>query len=256
MAKSPASRFDRKGKKNAWLNARNAETSYNSKLKKLARRIGDIIEDMAPDGTMKSAAPIIKVLNAYAKVIEPWAQSVATFMLRDVAARNEKAWIAHGEAMGKALRHTLRETPIGYEFQALLNENVDLITSLPRSAALRVQHQVQEGQLKSTRSSEIAKDILATGHVTESRARLIARTEVSRAAVTLTQVRAQALGSQGYIWRSQDDGRVRPEHKAMDGKYVRWDDPPSFPSEPTLGPYHAGCGPNCRCFPEPVLPDY
>lgn len=256
MAKSPASRFDRKGRKNGWLNARNAETQYNSKLQKLARHVGDIIKGMSPDGTMASAEPIIRVLSQYAKIIEPWARSVSKYMLADVSRRNEKAWIEHGNDMGKALRRTITETPLGYTFQALINENVDLITSLPRGAALRVQHQVQEGMIKSTRSSDIAKDILATGHVTASRAKLIARTEVSRAAVTLTQVRAQALGSVGYIWRSMDDGRVRPEHKAMDGKYVRWDDPPSFPSEPTLGAYHAGCGPNCRCFPEPVLPDY
>lgn len=199
---------------------------------------------------------MVRALDNYAELIGPWAESVASYMLADVSRRNEAAWKSHGNEIGRSLRQEIQQTPLGGVFRGLLDEQVGLIKSLPRQAAQRVQHLVQEGMVKGTRSTTIAKEILTTGKVTESRARLIARTEVSRATVTLTQARAHAIGSKGYIWRTVRDGDVRPDHKAMEGKYVAWDNPPSFPSEPTLGAYHAGCGPNCRCYPEPVLPDF
>lgn len=175
-------------------------------------------------------------------------------MLADVARRNEKAWQQAGNELGTELRHMIRDTPTGALFRSLLNEQVTLIKSLPRNAAIRAQRLVQEGMVQGRRSTDIAKDIMATGHVTASRAKLIARTEVSKASVALTQARAQAIGSDGYIWRTVGDSDVRDTHKAMEGKYVRWDKPPKV--DPGVAPYHAGAYVNCRCFPEPVLPEY
>ena len=182
--------------------------------------------------------------------------AVARKMLVDVDRRNERAWKQNADAISQGLRRQLQSTPLGGVFRNMLSEQVGLIKSLPLDAAERAHVLVQEGMLKGTRAKDIAKQVLESADVPLWRANLIARTEVSRAAVTLTQARAQAIGSEGYVWRTLGDGDVRAEHRKMNGKFVRWDDPPSFPSEPTLGPYHAGCGPNCRCFPEPELPDY
>jgi len=92
---------------------------------------------------------------------------------------------------------------------------------------------------------------MESGDVARSRALLIARTEVTRTATTLTQARAEHIGSEGYIWRTAGDGDVRPSHRAMNGKFVRWDSPPTLDN--LTG--HAGCVPNCRCYAEPVIPD-
>lgn len=43
-----------------------------------------------------------------------------------------------------------------------------------------------------------------------------------------------------YIWRTQDDDRVRPPHAANDDKVFSWDKPP------TTG--HPGEDYNCRCW--------
>lgn len=93
---------------------------------------------------------------------------------------------------------------------------------------------------------------MATGRVTRSRANTIARTEVSRASCVFTQARAENLGSEGYIWRTSEDGDVRPSHKAMNGKFVAWNSPPTLDN--LKG--HAGCLPNCRCYTEPVIPNF
>ena len=207
---------------------------------------------MSPDGRLDDPNPLVRILNSYADLIRPWAASVANYMLADVSSRNELAWKEHGREISRALRAEIAYAPTGEIYKELMRENVDLITSLPRKAAERVHNLATEARIGGRRYEEVAQSILATGKVTASRATLIARTEASRAAVTLTQARAQYVGSQGYIWRTSRDEDVRPTHKDMEGVYVRWDKPPITDM---TNPYHAGCGPNCRCWPEPVLPE-
>ncbi|AJE46067.1 minor capsid protein [Celeribacter indicus] len=61
----------------------------------------------------------------------------------------------------------------------------------------------------------------------------------------LNAQRQQALGISHYVWRSQDDDRVRATHAAWDDQVFSWDDPPpdGFPGE-AFG---------CRCYAEPVI---
>jgi SPP1 gp7 family putative phage head morphogenesis protein len=233
-----------------------AERSYAARLRSVARAVQNIIEGFAHDGFVDQGAEryIRHTLERYAEQLRPWAESVSRYMLADVERRNLQAWKRLSKDMGRSLRAEIEQAPTGMVFQALMSQQVELIQSLPRKAAQRVHALVQEGLVDSRRADEIAKMIRASGKVTASRATLIARTEVARAASSFTQARAMYAGSEGYIWRTSEDGAVRPTHKAQNGKYVRWDDPPQ--TDKGLAPYHAGCGPNCRCFPDPVLPDF
>lgn len=248
--------LDRTGKRSRWEVARAAEVFYSQRLRGVARMVENIIQGYAPDGFVdRGAEPYIRhTLQRYADQLQPWAESVARHMLADVDRRNLQAWKANSKAMSRALLAELSSAPTGMVYQALMVEQVGLIKSLPLKAAQRVHNLVTEGLLNSKRAAEIAEAIKASGKVTESRAMLIARTEVSRAAHSFTQARAMYAGSEGYIWRTSEDGAVRPTHRKMNGKYVKWSDPPK--TDEGLDPYHAGCGPNCRCFPEPVLPDF
>lgn len=103
------------------------------------------------------------------------------------------------------------------------------------------------------RASETAKEIERTGDVTRSRADLIARTETTRAATSMVEARARHVGSEGYIWRTVGDVDVREIHKKLEGKFVRWDSPPVAGENGERA--HAGAIYNCRCWPEPVIPD-
>jgi SPP1 gp7 family putative phage head morphogenesis protein len=62
----------------------------------------------------------------------------------------------------------------------------------------------------------------------------------------INQLRQQDLGIERYIWRSQDDAKVRDSHADFDDQVFRWDLPPSGG--------HPGQAFNCRCFAEPVVP--
>lgn len=222
----------------------------------IAKHIKHILDQVSDDGSLSSIKQVIKALTQYAELITPWAVAISKYMCADVARRNEKAWIEHGNEIGKSIRKVVEQTPVGAVLRESLGRQVPLIKSLPLEAAQRVHELVQDALPKGTRSTELAKEIMKSSSIPKWRAKLIARTEVSRLATELTQARARALGSEGYIWQTVGDFDVRPDHQHMAGKYVRWDNPPSFPNEPTLGPYHAGGGPNCRCWPRPVLPEF
>lgn len=191
------------------------------------------------------------MLAKYAQVLEPWAAATAGRMLADVNQRDQAAWLEHAQELSAGMRQTIRSTPTGALFQQLLADQVALIKSLPLEAAQRVHELTIAGLEDSTRAKEIAAEIRRTGEVTASRATLIARTEVARTASKLTEARAEHVGSVEYVWRTAGDGAVRKSHKEMAGKVVRWDAPPTL--DGLTG--NAGCLPNCRCWPEPILPD-
>lgn len=197
------------------------------------------------------ADKVIKALKDYAKLIDPWARSVAASMLADVGRRDKAMWKSVGTELGAGVREQLKSAPVGAAYAELQDEQVHLIKSLPLEAAQRVHDLTQKALVDGRRASEIAKAIQDTGLVTDARARLIARTETARASSNLVQARSQWAGSAGYIWRTSRDLNVRESHDQMEGVYVRWDQPPVL--DGLRG--HAGTLPNCRCYAEPVFPD-
>ena len=62
----------------------------------------------------------------------------------------------------------------------------------------------------------------------------------------INELRQKGLGIGQYIWRSQDDGKVRSSHAHYDDQVFRWDDPPEGG--------HPGQAVDCRCFAEPLPP--
>ncbi len=251
----PSSRLDfrklRLEARERFLAGRNAETQYAVQLRKLSTHIGDIVRGMAPDGMVADVAALTAMLNSYADLLHPWANSVASRMIADVSRRDAAAWEKHGKLIGQSLRREIESAPTGMAMRASLAEQVQYITSIPREAAERVYKLTLEGIPKGTRAAEIAAEIMRSGEVSKSSAMRLARTGVSSTATALTKARAQYIGSEGYFWRTSRDADVRKSHKEMEGKFVRWDSPP------TLDGFTAHCGEfaNCRCFPEPQIPD-
>jgi SPP1 gp7 family putative phage head morphogenesis protein len=235
----------------AFERVRNASTAYARNLRKVAHHIGQLVNGFDhPDQANNSA--LQDLLEAYARILKPWARATAQRMLMEISRRDTKAWEQYARQMGQAIRTELATQETGRELSAALERQVELITSLPLDAARRVHELTQQALSTSVRPSEIAAKILETGEVTKSRADLIARTEVARTASNLTQVRAESVGSTHYIWRTVRDRRVRESHEHMEGRVCAWADPPEV--EPGQR-YHAGCIYNCRCYPEPIVPE-
>jgi SPP1 gp7 family putative phage head morphogenesis protein len=243
---------ERVRERRVFANAHKAEERYARQLRAVAHQVGALAR-FYRKGDPASAHWVIAAMRRYAETLWPWAVAVSERMLVDVQRRDEAAWARLGRQMGQALRKEIREAPTGELMQALLHEQAGYITSLPLDAAHRVHTWTLRGIEGAERPERVAAEIYNTGEVTKSRANLIARTEVARTASTLVQARATFVGSEGYIWRTSDDADVRREHRRLNGKYFRWDDPPVSGSNGERA--HAGQIYNCRCVPEPVIPD-
>lgn len=226
------------------------EEDYAVKLRAIARHIGTIINGFEVKD-LPGATWLRTALERYASVLTPWAEAVAKTTVTEIAARDERAWFQVASKMGRELREELAAAPTGPTLRSLMADQVTLIKSLPLEAAERVHRLAIEGIETGGRASSLAAEIMRTGEVTASRATLIARTETGRVSTVLTQVRAQHIGSPGYNWRTVGDSDVRPSHRAMNGKFVAWEAPPTL--DGLTG--HAGAIPNCRCYPEPLLPN-
>jgi SPP1 gp7 family putative phage head morphogenesis protein len=81
----------------------------------------------------------------------------------------------------------------------------------------------------------------------EGRMRVIAQHQLSTLHAQVQSERARAVGVTDFVWRTQQDERVRDEHAALEGTRHAYADPPSegLPGEPV----------NCRCWAESVISD-
>lgn len=142
-------------------------------------------------------------------------------------------------------------------FVAIVDRNSELIKSMSADVAKKVSWDMARGYSEGKRPEELMHEVLARWpRLTESHARLIARTETSKASTALTRVRAESAGLRWYVWKTSEDARVRSSHRHMDGVICSWDDPPSperLVRQKDYGNYNPGEIFNCRCYPAPLL---
>lgn len=223
------------------------------RLLRLVRQIRTLI-----DGSAEEPADLADMLFQYANVIRPWAATTASRMAGEVIKRERTAargQAAAAEASGriyKALTREMNETEVGEMFRRVQNEQVKLITGIPREAAERVQRLASEAAVKGSSRKALIKAIMETADITEGKAKLIARTETSRAFANLQMVRSQRAGITHYVWRTSNDSVVRHTHRLLNGTVHAWNDPPVCEEDGTRG--HPGQSYNCRCTAIPVIP--
>lgn len=194
--------------------------------------------------------------------IEEYALSIASRMVQSVSTANAKSWRqaalqAGGQRIYRALQEEMHGS-VGQEARRLIRENAQLISSLPRDIAESTSRFVAAQRRKGLRSDEIAEQLrVRIPQLTENRIHLIARTETAKAESSFTEARAQNIGLPWYEWLTSKDQRVRKSHQKMDGVLVSWANPPSPEAlvgiRSTLGHYHAGRAPNCRCPAVPLV---
>lgn len=123
--------------------------------------------------------------------------------------------------------------------------NIELIKSIPSKYLEKVKAEVYSGASQGVRWESIAEKVQAAGDTTESRAKLIARDQVSKMNGAFNEARQKSLGLEKYIWQTSGDERVRDEHAQNDGKIFSWDDPPETG--------HPGEDIQCRCVALPYF---
>lgn len=100
------------------------------------------------------------------------------------------------------------------------------------------------------------------------RAELIARTETGKLNARINEAQAEDAGMEYYEWGAAMDGRTRPTHAAMDGRFCRYGEPDTWYSyesgrmvrhlrEPATECFHGMPGEDfqCRCTALPYFPE-
>ena len=226
-----------------------ASRALEMEFRRRLRQVAQEIRRMTAAGQRETA--VIDQLRQYGRLIGPWSRAVAENIVLKANRMNLREWNAMARHMHRALAAEYSSgSRVAARIETLTTDAADLITSLPYDAALQVEDKVMHAAVNGTRAEELREYIASRGDVAWSRADMIARTEISRQSSVLTQSRAEDTGSSGYIWRTVEDGRVRPSHAALNGVFVLWDRPPLVD-----GHYRAHAGQifNCRCWPEPVF---
>jgi len=247
------SRRQRQREAEHFARVRNAYYGYASKLRRIARHVADIIRAYPP-GDPAGVEAINRYLRDYSYILRPWARQAGALMIAEVSRRDYTAWVRHARMLGRELQREVLTpgTPTSLEVNRILDDQMELITSIPLEAAERVQELSREYWTGGKRYDQLVRDILASSTVTHNRATLIARTETAKTSAAVTQARATEIGSFDYVWHTVGDADVRPMHQHLAGRTFRWDDPPV--AEASGERHHPGEFPNCRCWAIPNLP--
>lgn len=254
-----------------WEPKRRIEEAFRRNLRRIAKEIlRHIGEDADVDAVQRTLLQLTRTA-AFSRFAESAAMKMVTGLFSDQGRTWRQAAKANmrSRPLYEALQQEL-QGPTGLLLREQIERNAAIIKTLPLDISKDVTAYVQRESMKGRRASDIAKEILATfPEHTKARADLIARTEVSKTQSALTESRCRIYGVNWYVWRAVGgrggDGRTRKSHRGMSGVLVNWNDPPApedlFPMvgkngrryRNTLGHYHAGCCPNCRCYAEPVI---
>ena len=254
-----------------WMPKRRIEVAFRRALLDIAKGIVMRAGETSDPHRIISTLERITHTPDFIRLSEAIALKMVTGLFDDTGRTWREA--ARNSGKGREIYQALQKELLGgrgARIRELVQENADLISTLPKNIADDVAAYVDREAMKGRRASDIADEIRRMfPEKTKARAELIARTQVSMTQTNLVQARAEDLGLDWYVWRAcggnNGDGRTRSSHRHMSGVLIRWSDPPApedlfplrrvdgSPYNNTLGHYHAGCCPNCRCYPEPVV---
>jgi SPP1 gp7 family putative phage head morphogenesis protein len=242
----------------AWEARRHIENKYKTALRKLGRFLSGLI------GETDDIDTVITKLNGVSnsKQMHDWSTALAKTIVTNTLEENAKTWrqaaamSGQGNMIRDGINHEMEST-VGSRVQELIDSNAKYIKTVPQTVTKDLVRHVQSKAFIGSRIAYKSPDFKRmVGDMTDNHARLISRTETSKAMAALTQARAESTGRDWYIWHSTHDQRVRDSHKHMDGVLCRFSDPPSpeeLAGEPSAGRYSPGNIYNCRCFAAPVI---
>lgn len=133
-----------------------------------------------------------------------------------------------------------------------VDDNVNLISTLPDESLSEMQSIVEEGFLGGKSNRDIVKDIQERYKVSRSRARFYAVDQMAKLNASIAKQQQTECGVEEYEWSSSRDARVRERHRELDGTIHRWDDPPVV-DERTGRRAHPGEDYRCRCVAIPIF---
>ena len=111
---------------------------------------------------------------------------------------------------------------------------------------LELRQKVLANTFRGQRAENLVQILRDNYHVSESKAKFLARQETSMLMSKYRETRYKDIGSQKYRWSGAGDEREREDHKELNNKIFLWSDPPVV-NRQTGKRAHPGEDFNCRC---------
>ena len=213
------------------------------------RLLNGLFEQLTQDPNWYSQDP--KVLED--KIAQLFGSTRVAWVMMDIAKKIENITQEDFQKqLAPVLGVTALAIPSPNELRELfVHQNMKLIQSLPQNLVDQVEQIVLTGLRQGLHVRDLERSIKDKLAITKQKAQLIARDQVSKYSGDLTKHHQTYAGITHYRWETSRDERVRPEHRALDGKEFAWDKPPV--SDKSGGRFHPRQGYRCRCDAIPVL---
>lgn len=223
----------------------------------LPEKIDSLIDDIISN--------INFVMGQIRIALQPSQQSLINSVLGiglEIAAFNQ---VQYSKTMNSVLGVDvfLEEPWLEPQLELFANQNSQLIENMTQNEIERVSGIIQRAIQEGANYESTVINIEKSFGITRRHARLIARDQTTKLNASLTKLRQQEAGVDEYIWQTAGDERVRADHRALDGKTCRWDDPTVYLDKKSgkwlkrssIGGtlVHVGTDVNCRCIAIPVI---
>lgn len=235
------------------------EVTYRKSLDNLVRALVTatqqtlfpLLTELAPqfvaDTPRQDLLQAIDTLNNQFSALDEQAARAASIMTGQVAARNKRSMQSDfNAAFGVDLPNIINDEGLSDVLSQSLDDNINLIKSIPEQFFKKLKKTVSAGVVNGQPALSIRDTVRDLFGVTDRRAKLIARDQVSKLNGDITKLRHQNLGIKQYRWQTREDDLVRATHRAHDGNVFDWDKPPADTG-------HPGQDINCRCVALPII---
>lgn len=205
----------------------------------------------------QDAAPIQELRRAMRKLGDHWrkrfdalAPELAKVFASGATSAADKAFSAALSKAGFAVKFNFTDAA-KESFQAVIQENISLIKSIPEQYLSKVEGDVWRAVAGGYDLEKLTNDLQKNYGVTQRRAAFIAKDQASKAKATIEQARRAELGITEAIWQHSRAGQEpRQSHVAADGK--RFDVLKGMQID---GEYILpGQLPRCRCASKSIIP--
>jgi SPP1 gp7 family putative phage head morphogenesis protein len=133
-------------------------------------------------------------------------------------------------------------------------ENLDLyIKDWAEENITKLRAAIQDNVLTGGRAEGMEKQLMQSYGVSRRKAKFLARQETSLLMSKFQETRYQEAGITEYKWSGADDERERPDHRALNNKIFRFDNPP-VTNKSTGARNNPGEDFGCRCIAIPIVP--
>ncbi len=190
-----------------WLRAR-----YRQNEPEIAK----LAQDQTPAAELQSA--VQHMARRWQKRFNDFSLQQATRFAKAAGSYSDAAFRGALRKSGMSIQ--LKESPAILDaYQAIVNENVALIKSIPSQHFTEIEGLVMRSVQHGRDLEFLSKELEARYGVTRRRAALIARDQSNKATAVMTRVRQQEIGITEAIWLHSHGGKhPRPEHVKADGK--------------------------------------